>query len=136
MKHKIGQMSFGLLLVVITGCATIVGGGPTQDVTVNSNPPGAAIFVAQIDDAGNLTGETAMGLQTPASVSLNRKGDWVVILKKEGFQDFTITPSKDVNPWFFGNILIGGLIGSGVDSSTGSINAYDSDGILAELQPE
>lgn len=128
--------SLAILVLAIAGCATIAGGGPTQEISVNSNPPGADIFVGRVDSEGNVTGLTAAGVKTPGLVSLSKTGKWAVVLRKEGYKDSQITPDTIVNPWFFGNILIGGIIGSGVDSSTGSINKYDPDSLLVTLEEE
>ena len=125
-----------IFTLVVAGCATIAGGGPTQEITVNSNPPEANIFVGKVDSEGNVTGLTATGVKTPGIVSLSKTGKWAVVLKKEGYKDSQVAPGTIVNPWFFGNILIGGLIGSGVDSSTGSINKYDPDSVLIDLEQE
>ena len=139
MKNSYLRFLFALvtaaMIAITAGCATIAGGA-TQEITVNSNPPGADIFSAKLNKDGSIGPHVSLGTQTPGVITLVKRGEWVIILKKEGYKDYTLTPTKAMSPWFIGNVLIGGLIGSSVDSSTGSINVYDPDSVLADLEPE
>jgi hypothetical protein len=60
---------------------------------------------------------TCRGLLNPASLTLNRgagyfKGEqYTVKLKKDGFKEKEIVLNSNVGGWYFGNLLIGGLIG-------------------------
>jgi hypothetical protein len=74
------------------------------------------------------------GQVTPSMVVVPRRGA-AVIVKKAGYKDTGVTLTRTVNGWFFGNIILGGLLGSSIDSSTGAINKYDKDAYFAEMQP-
>jgi len=52
---------------------------------------------------------------TPGSVVLPRKSSHVVHLFKAGYQDIHVFLNSELNPWFWGNIAIGGLVGIFVD---------------------
>lgn len=121
-----------LSIILVSACATIVGGGATQELTIDSNPNGADIWVGNIVD-GQVVNLTDSGQDTPGKVVVSRK-DAVVIVKAEGYEDTNIILHKTVNGWVFGNIIIGGLIGMSVDSSTGAIHKYDPDNIFVELK--
>lgn len=125
-------------IVLIAGCATIVGGGPTQTVHFTSSPEGAKIFIGVVKKGRKGEVETVSlldsGLKTPSNVVINRK-NVTVVLKKEGYQDATISLVSGMNPWFMGNFITGGLIGSSIDSSTGAINEYNPGHYFVELKP-
>jgi len=124
-------IAFLCIAFLATGCATIIGGGGTQDLNFASNPAGAEIYMGKLSK-GKVVGLVNTGQVTPYTLTVSRKNA-VVILKKEGYQDTNIILKKTVNGWFFGNIIIGGLLGSSIDSSTGAINRYDSDNLFLEM---
>ena len=116
--------SAGLSIVFLTGCASIVS-GRQQQVTFTSNPDDA---VVSID--GKQIGKT------PITAQLDRKGTaQVVTIQKDGYKPTTFQLKSTVNPWFFGNLVFGGLFGSSTDSSTGAINAYSQDMFNVALNP-
>ena len=97
-----------LSLILTSGCATIVK-GTTQGITVSSEPSGADIHVD-----GTLVG------QTPVSVEMERKRDHLVRIERDGYEPRTVPVIKTVGGAVWGNVLAGGLIGWGVDASTGA----------------
>lgn len=61
---------------------------------------------------------------TPGSVVVNRSyNDLIVRCEKEGVEPGLVTAKSSTKGMAFGNILFGGIIGAGVDISTGA--AYD-----------
>lgn len=101
-------LAISMVLAFISGCATVVKGSH-QGVPISSNPPGADVLVD-----GNLVG------QTPLKVEMKRKHDHLVTVQKKGYQPRSIAVVKDVGGAVWGNILVGGLIGWGVDATTGA----------------
>lgn len=122
-----------MVIAVIAGCASIVGGGSTQQVNISSNPEGAAIWQGKLKGK-EVVGLADTGLKTPSNITIPRKGA-VLVLKKEGYKDTNVVLTQKVNGWFFGNIIIGGLIGSSIDLSTGASMKFDPDNIFVEMQP-
>ncbi len=103
------QLVAGLVLGLIsTGCCTIVS-GRDQNVRITSEPAGATILVD-----GKPCGVT------PAKFKLLRKEKHDVQVVMAGFEPAQATLKPGINPWLFGNVLIGGLIGIGIDAVTGS----------------
>ena len=110
---KIPAQIFGLCAVsaVITltsGCATIVK-GTTESIPVAFDPSQADVIV----DGG-------MAGQTPTTLHLKRKLDHVVTIQKIGYEPKSVAVVKAVGGAVWGNILAGGLIGWGVDASSGA----------------
>ena len=116
--------SAGLSVVFLTGCASIIS-GRQQQVTFTSNPDDAVVAID-----GKQIGKT------PITAQLDRKGTTqVVTIQKDGYKPTTFQLKSTVNPWFFGNLIFGGLCGSSTDSSTGAINAYSQDMFNVSLNP-
>jgi len=121
MKHAVS-----LLVVVVqfcTGCATIVtGGGEDQPVRFASTPRGATVYV---DD--NPIG------QTPISARLTRKDEHKVRIEHAGYKTYEKTIGSGFNEWMLGNVIIGGLVGIGVDLLSGTNPALDTNNVHAKM---
>jgi len=121
-KVLIGLLLIGV--VMFSGCATILGGGSHQTVSINSPKP----------FKGTMTYTDGKGMQhftTPTTLSVERRSkDILLESKDEGFH--TTTVKSDINPWFFGNIIFGGLIGSTTDSVGGAAWKYQETVNLSE----
>jgi hypothetical protein len=125
MNRTLCLLSLSLLVLALSsGCATIVGGGGSQEVTFNSQPDGATVTVS---------GRT-MG-KTPMTVRMDRKTDQVLKFEKEGYKTIEMQLTTDMNPWFWGNIILGGLVGSTTDGVTGSMHQYSPNQYLVNLVP-
>lgn len=114
MKTNWNHITFYLFLFIFLspcGCATIIN-GTTQKIPVSSEPSGANCVVV-----GDTTKYT-----TPCQVELARKSDHVLKLEKEGYDPATVEIKHVLSGAVAGNILLGGLIGWGVDAATGSQN--------------
>jgi hypothetical protein len=109
------------LAAAIGGCATIISKS-SQTMTVTSVPDAATVKIK------NASGMQVHGGTTPMTVTL-KKGrgyfkaeTYTVSLSKEGYQPRDITVKGQVNGWYFGNIIFGGLIGLlAVDPATGAM---------------
>lgn len=108
-----------LSIFCLSGCASIVS-GTTQSISVNTNPPGAS---CQVNQGIRPVGSVSM---TPGGFTVKKtRDDLQLICKKEGYQDSSHIIISDLEPWVFGNVVLGGLIGLGVDWGTGAWNRYD-----------
>jgi hypothetical protein len=115
----------GLVIVVqfCTGCATIVtGGGEDQPVRFASTPRGATVYV---DD--NPIG------QTPISARLTRKDEHHVRIEHDGYKPYEKTIGSGFNEWMLGNVILGGLVGIGVDLLSGTNPALDTNNVHAKM---
>jgi hypothetical protein len=82
-----------LLLCIACGCASLFRGN-TQEVRIDSYPPGAA---------GEVDG---MSIQTPAKLRLTRNESHSVVLRKEGYQVYRTEITKEFH-WapFFSDLV-------------------------------
>jgi hypothetical protein len=106
------------LLVMLSGCATIIK-GTTQSVSLKTPPADGAQCELK-------NSEGTWFITTPGSVTVHKtKNDLTVTCMKSGYQDaMAIIPSK-FNGVTAGNILVGGLIGITVDAASGANYGYD-----------
>ena len=111
-----------LALIALSGCATIFD-GTTQTITINTNPSGAD---CTLNRNGAVIGHVS---PTPASMNIEKtKDDITILCNKFGFEQATYLNHSGVAGATYADIIGGGLglIGWGIDSSTGSDNKYDS----------
>ena len=106
------------------GCATIIN-GTTQKIPVSTDPSGATCAV--VGDTSKYT--------TPCQVELARKSDHVLKLEKEGYEPATVEIKHVLSGAVAGNILLGGLIGWGVDAATGAQNRLIPETVHVTLKP-
>lgn len=111
-------------IALTTGCASIVK-GTDQKLTFDSEPDGATVSVS-----GRVLGKT------PLTASVDRASNQAFTFEKDGYETHTSQLSTTTNPWFFGNIVLGGLIGSTVDGVSGAIHQYSPDQYFITLTAE
>ena len=117
------KLVYGLLMFCLVGCSTVITGAK-QKVFFDSDPQGALVKMNGVE----------LG-ETPFEATVQRMNAPVLTFSKEGYQLATRDMTTEVDPWFWGNIIIGGEIGSTTDLAAGSVRKYD-DRYFAKLIPE
>lgn len=119
--RKMAGVAAVTAMVVVQGCASIVGES-RYPVAISSAPPGAAFEIT------DKNGTVLHNGNTPSTVTLKSgKGyfsgqTYTLNFKKEGYPDKSIKLNSSLSGWYWGNILIGGLIGMLiVDPLTGAM---------------
>ncbi|MEO6067408.1 MAG: hypothetical protein ABIQ41_05450 [Gemmatimonadales bacterium] len=102
------------LVLTLSGCATILGGGSSQAVSIQSSTP-ATHFVIRSSSGIQIASGDA-----PQSVRLPRKNEYQIDFTAPGFQPQTIALTKGTNGWIFGNLVVGWIVGFAIDFATGS----------------
>jgi len=120
----VNQILVLTLVAVLAGCASIIS-GKTQTVSFQSTPSGATVTVS-----GAVIGVT------PISTMIEKKSNQTLTVSKEGYKTFTTQMTTSLDPWFWGNIVIGGLLGSTTDAATGAVHQYAPGQYLVTLEPE
>jgi hypothetical protein len=109
------------------GCATVTRGLDSQ-VQVNSDPPGATV-------------QTSLSQQcvTPCTLKVARKDEFTVTISKPGYEPqsiFVTTKLAEAGAaGFAGNVLVGGIVGMGVDAATGATLEHYPNPVTAALVP-
>ncbi|WP_135212360.1 PEGA domain-containing protein [Vitreimonas flagellata] len=116
------------LAVAVSGCATITR-GTNQDFTVESTPSGATV-------------STSNGFEcpaTPCTFRMPRKDGFTVDLTLNGYlparETVTSNMSSGGAAGMAGNVLVGGLIGVGVDATSGALNDLSPNPLQVTLIP-
>ncbi|HEY1613810.1 MAG TPA: hypothetical protein VGF97_08990 [Rhizomicrobium sp.] len=105
------------LAIMLSGCATVIQGS-SQSIAVTT-PPTTGAYCTLTSKEGNWT------VLSPGVATVEKsKEDIVAHCSKAGWQDASATIPSDFQGWTIGNVLLGGLIGVGVDAATGAINQY------------
>ncbi|MDF2444802.1 MAG: hypothetical protein K0S46_38 [Moraxellaceae bacterium] len=121
-KLILGVAAISTLL--LTGCASLVDGN-SQPLSFNSNPDGATVYIN-----GGAVGKT------PVTITAKRKSATQALrFSKEGYKDVEVSLISNINPWFFGNILTGGLLGSTTDGLSGAAFRYEPNSYMVTLPP-
>jgi hypothetical protein len=111
-----GWIILGLGLTVC-GCASVIKGS-SQSIAI-STPPATGASCTLASAQGNWM------LISPGVASVQKsKEDIQVRCVKPGWQDGAATIPSNFEGWTVGNLLLGGIIGLGVDAATGAINEY------------
>lgn len=107
--------------LVSSGCATIVARS-SQELTITSVPEGAAVKISNKGGAAVHSGNTPMTVTLKKGRGYFKPESYTVHIAKDGYQVRDITVAGEVNGWYFGNIVFGGLIGLlAVDPATGAM---------------
>jgi hypothetical protein len=105
--------------VIFSGCATVLGGGSSQTLSINSSS----------NVKGTMKYSDGSGTQyftTPATLIVDRKSK-SIILTSDNDEFHTTTVSSDLNLWFLGNIMGGAatFFSTTTDLASGSAWKYD-----------
>jgi len=111
-----------LALFSVSGCSSIVN-GKAQTITINSN-----VSDAQVTLNGEIAG------RTPFTGLVKRNSHAVVTVSKDGYVSKTVTLDTAIEPIFWGNVIIGGVVGSTTDAATGSMYKYAPGTIQIDLE--
>lgn len=118
-----------LLALLLPACATITT-GTSQPISIISEPPGAACTLQR---EGGVIGIVN---PTPGTIQVSKSGrDISVRCTKAGYYAGVTPLPSQVQAMVAGNILLGGLIGGGIDAATGAYARYPETATVV-LPPE
>lgn len=113
--------------LALAGCATITR-GTTNQIQIVSEPAGAMA-------------RTSLGHQcpTPCTLTVARKDEFSVTFTMPGYEDQTVLVKTQLAgagaAGFAGNVIVGGIVGMGVDAATGSTLDHIPNPVSVVLQP-
>jgi membrane-bound inhibitor of C-type lysozyme len=112
----------------LASCATVAR-GTTDDVVINYSP----------SDAKVTTSLNHACATNPCTVKAPRKEPFDVTVSKPGYETQTVHVATGVSrkgaAGMAGNVLIGGIIGIGVDAATGAAKDHYPNPVNVQLQP-
>ncbi|WP_122432253.1 hypothetical protein [Pseudomonas viridiflava] len=105
----------------VTGCASIVSDSK-YPVAVTSSPSGAAYEIFNESGISVRSGVTPDEVTLRAGAGYFDGEKYTVTYRKDGYTSSTQTLESGIDGWYWGNIVIGGLIGMLiVDPATGAM---------------
>ncbi|MCD6060429.1 MAG: hypothetical protein K0S16_740, partial [Moraxellaceae bacterium] len=104
-----------------SGCASIVSGGP-RTVTISSSPSGVPFVIKNRAGTEVASGTTPSTQALPAKAGFFKGETYAVTYKPQWASEQTRTLNSNLNGWYWGNIIFGGLLGLLiVDPATGAM---------------
>jgi hypothetical protein len=128
MKMK-GFAVAALAAPLLAGCASLVGGGTSQEITVQTDPPGArCVFWRHGENIGEVR-------ETPGTLTVKRrKYDIDIKCDKPGYAQAAFHNHSGVSSMVAGNVAADLILTAGissiVDSANGADNEYTSQVII------
>lgn len=109
------------LAVAVAGCATIVK-GTTQTVSVNTPGVTGATCTLQSEAIGTKV------VRTPGTLVLDKSAQNISVrCSKACYHDGVGVISSHTEEMTAGNVLVGGVVGLGVDAASGAMNKYNAE---------
>ncbi|MCP8938973.1 translation initiation factor 2 [Alsobacter sp. SYSU M60028] len=125
MMRNMGLAAAMGLALALAGCATVTR-GTTNQVTFTSEPSGAEVKTS-----------IGHGCTTPCTIEVPRKSEFVATFSLEGYKPAQVPVATRVAgagaAGFAGNVLVGGLVGMGVDAATGATYEHFPNPVSATL---
>ena len=117
----------------ISSCASIVSKS-SWPFSIQTDPPGAKVVITNKKGIEILSKRTPTALLLKSGAAFFSKESYVISLSMDGYETKKINVECKINGWYFGNILIGGIIGMLiVDPATGAMYKLERDGISESL---
>ena len=124
---RVGIVAVAVVAAGLGGCASLTR-GTSEQVQIVSDPPGAEV-------------RTTSGLVciTPCSLPVGRKDEFVATFTKPGYEAVSVPVVTRIGgtgaAGFAGNVVLGGLIGMGVDAATGAALDHCPNPVAVTMRP-
>jgi len=126
MKKIFTPLSFAILSLIAPGCASIVS-KTSYPLVVTTNPPGASVLVLDRQGTEIYRGNSPATTKLKSGAGFFKGATYTIKIEKDGFDMRTVQVTSRINGWYFGNLVIGGLIGFLiVDPATGAMYKLDN----------
>lgn len=103
------------------GCASIVHSGP-RSIPVASTPPGAKVSIYDRDNAIVSTHTTPFTAKLSSKYGYFKGQNYRLVFEMSGYAPAEVNLESSVSGWYFGYLLLGGLLGMlVVDPLTGAM---------------
>lgn len=117
-----------LILIIISGCATVFGGYKNKLVIKDGSPPAAEVYLD-----GQKIGTTPVDQKV--SKYLLQEGSLIEI-KKQGYKTDSIVVKRKINPYYTLVDVLAGGVWLGIDIATGNLYRPATGRIKYELKEE
>jgi hypothetical protein len=125
---NISLFRFSVIIIIfasLSSCASIVS-KTNWPVSIDSKPEGVHVSITNKRGIEVFSGKTPVLTKLKSGSGYFSKESYTVVMTYKGIEKRTINLECSVNGWYFGNLLIGGLIGMLiVDPATGAMFRLD-----------
>jgi len=122
-----------LCFLPLCSCASIVS-NKNSPITVDSSPSGAKVEITDSSGHSRFVGETPATTTLPNGDGYFTKARYTVKVSKDGYEPAVTNLVADMNGWYWGNFLVGGLIGFLiVDPITGAMFEFEDPQVHTNL---
>ncbi|GGA97563.1 hypothetical protein [Puia dinghuensis] len=133
MKRTLYAFILIIALTVLNSCASIVSKS-NWPVHVASDPAGATVMITNRHGVQVYKGTTPVMLTLKSGAGFFKKESYTVHFEFAGYASQDIPLECKVNGWYWGNLLIGGLLGFLViDPATGAMYKLETPAVDARL---
>jgi len=109
------------LPTLFSSCATIFGHS-SYPVSINSNPSGATVSITDKKGKEVFKGQSPATVELKSSAGFFSKAEYQVKFSSTGYAEQIIPINYKMNGWYWGNLLIGGVLGMLIiDPATGAM---------------
>jgi hypothetical protein len=135
LKRSIVTIPLTAAVVWTSGCASIITSGD-RTISIASQPDAAMVTIYDVEKNVVATGATPARIKLKKGAGYFKGADYRLVIAKPGYQQQEIEIRHTINGWYFGNFLIGGLLGMVVvDPLTGGMWALKPDKVNVNLTP-
>ena len=120
-------------ILVFSSCASIVSKS-NWPISIDSKPSGANVSIVNKKGVEVYNGRTPAALKLKSGSGFFSKESYTVSFSMNGYESKKVNLECKLNGWYFGNILLGGIIGMLiVDPATGAMYKLDSEFVDVNL---
>lgn len=127
MIKKLSIIALSVVILSMTSCASILSES-SYPITINSTPSEAVIVVTDKKGVEVFRGQTPSTINLKSGSGFFGKAHYQVKFMKDGYNSKTVPVKFKLDGWYFGNILVGGVIGLLIiDPATGAMYKLDTE---------
>jgi hypothetical protein len=120
-------------IFVLSGCASILSRS-TYPLSINSSPSNAKVSVTDKHGREIYLGNAPTIVRLRAGDGFFSRAEYQVKFSAPGYEEKIIPVTFSIDGWYFGNILLGGVVGMLIiDPATGAMWRIDADYLHATL---
>ena len=114
------------VILLFPGCASIVSKS-SWPFSVDTEPAGAKVSITNKRGREVFRGKTPVVMKLKSGAGFFAKESYTITLEMKGYETKKVNVECKLNGWYFGNIVIGGLLGFLIiDPATGAMNLCSS----------
>lgn len=123
------------VILLFPGCASIVSKS-SWPFSVTTEPEGARVSITNKHGREVFRGKTPVAMKLRSGAGFFAKESYIITLEMKGYETKKVNVECKLNGWYFGNIVIGGVLGFLIiDPATGAMYKLEHDGIIETLDP-